>query len=890
MLRITQQRNAAAAKAYYSKADYYSEGRELVGTWEGEAAKMLGLVGPVKKAEFDRVCDNLHPANDNRLTVRTKDDRTVGYDFTWSVSKSYSALYGLTEDAELLRFFQETVSETMRDIEAEMKTRVREKGEPDRDRTTGNAVWATFTHFTSRPEEKEPPDPQLHAHGFMFNVTFDPVEQRLKAGQFRDLKRDAPFWQAAFRARLAAKLQAAGYALVFKDGDFEIAGVPQSVIDKFSRRTAKIEKVAKEKGIVNPKEKDKLGAKTRAKKDSTLTWEELRLAWRERLTPEELQAIEAAHARTQAAEHMPARDAEAASFAVAHCFEKESVVAEKQLLTQALRHGLGAVSVDGVRQAMNTQNLIVREIDGRRMATTPAILAEEERMLDAVREGRGVLAPLVGRHHPIARDWLNADQRRAVKHLWESPDRFLFIRGAAGVGKTTLLQEAREGIEAAGMRIVALAPTAAASRGVLRDEGFAGADTLARFLVDEKMQQSARGQVILLDEAGLVSGRDMAKLVQLTGSLNARLVLVGDVRQHTSPGAYGTPLKLLEKHAGCPVVEVAEIRRQKGSYRGAVERLRDGLMEEGISQLDALGWVKEVPETERYRLLATDYLRTVAEKKRGGGTKSALVVSPTHKEAALATQAIRDGLRAAKKIGDERELPVWVAKHLTEAERKEERSYQSGDLLQFHKNAPGHKSGSRLVVRAGEELPLASSDRFQVFRPETLAIASGDTLRVTVGGKSKDGHRLDNGMLLKVKGFTEAGDILTDQNWVIDKDWGHLAHGYCVTSHASQGRTVDRVLIAQSAHSLPASGREQFYVSVSRGKEQALIYCDDKEALKEAVKRSEKRLTAIELVGTAKQPWHKRMRKHLASLAKREAILSTHHAQNRQAGREIIHE
>jgi conjugative relaxase-like TrwC/TraI family protein len=887
MLRIIQQRHAAAAKSYYSKADYLSEGRELVGAWEGEAAKKLGLAGPVRKSDFDRLCDNLHPANDNRLTVRTKDDRTVGYDFTWSVSKSYSALYGLTQDPELLRMFQETVSETMRDVEAEMKTRVREKGKPDRDRTTGNAVWATFTHFTSRPEEKEPPDPQLHAHCFMFNATYTDERKRWQAGQFRDLKRDAPFWQAAFRARLAAKLQAAGYALAFKDADFEISGVPQSVIDKYSRRTAKIEKVAKEKGIVDPKEKDKLGAKTRAKKDSTLTWDELRQAWRDRLTPEELQAIASVHSRVQRPEALPSRDAAAVAFAVAHCFEKESVVSEKQLQAEALRRGLGAVTVDGIRQAMEKQNLIVREIDGRRLATTPAILAEEERMLDAVREGRGVLAPLVGRHHPIARDWLNADQRQAVKHLWESPDRFLFIRGAAGVGKTTLLQEAREGIEKAGHRIIALAPTAAASRGVLREEGFAGADTLARFLVDEKMRDTARGQVILLDEAGLVSGRDMAKLVGLTESLDARLVLVGDVRQHTSPGAYGTPLKLLEKHAGCPVAEVAEIRRQKGSYRGAVERLRDGRMEEGLSQLDRLGWVKEVAEAERYRLLAVDYLRTVAEKKRGGGTKSALVVSPTHKEAALATLAIRDGLRAASKLGEEKELPVWVAKHLTEAERKEEHSYQSGDLLQFHKNAPGHKSGSRLVVGAGELLPLASADRFQVFRPDTLAIASGDTLRVTAGGKSKDGHRLDNGMLLKVKGFTDAGDILTDQNWVIAKDWGHLAHGYCVTSHASQGRTVDRVLIAQSAHSLPASGREQFYVSVSRGKEQALIYCDDKEALKEAVKRSEKRLTAIDLVGTKKLPWHKRMRKHLASLQKREAILSSHQAQHRQTGREI---
>jgi hypothetical protein len=59
---------------------------------------------------------------------------------------------------------------------------------------------------------------------------------------------------------------------------------------------------------------------------------------------------------------------------------------------------------------------------------------------------------------------------------------------------------------------------------------------------------------------------------------------------------------------------------------------------------------------------------------------------------------------------------------------------------------------------------------------------------------------------------------------------------------------VERVLIAQSAESLRASSREQFYVSVSRGRQQALVFTDDKQALLEAVKQTDPRMTATELV------------------------------------------
>src|ERR1700693_3782594 len=247
MIRITQQDSAKDAKRYYATADYYSEGQEIVGSWGGKGASRLGLLGTVDKFSFELLCDNLDPRSGKPLTVRTRTERTVGYDFTFSVPKSVSLLYAMSGDQGIMDAFRGAVDETMREMEAEMKTRVRRKRQ-DRDRTTGNMVWAEFIHTTSRPVDGLP-DPQLHAHVFVFNTTWDVEEHRWKAGQFADIKRDGPYFQAAFRVRLANRLQDLGFAVERKRDDFEIAGVPADVLKRFSRRTAQIEKLAEKLGI-----------------------------------------------------------------------------------------------------------------------------------------------------------------------------------------------------------------------------------------------------------------------------------------------------------------------------------------------------------------------------------------------------------------------------------------------------------------------------------------------------------------------------------------------------------------------------------------------------------------------------------------------------------------
>jgi conjugative relaxase-like TrwC/TraI family protein len=842
MLRIIQNTSAAGAKSYYSTADYYTEGQELAGHWKGAGARRLGLEGRVRQAEWDALCDNRFPDSGEPLTLRRKAERRVGYDFNFHVPKSVSLLYGLTRDERLLEAFRASVDDTMRDMEAEMQTRVRKQGRNE-DRMTGNMVWGEFVHFTARPVNGIP-DPHLHAHCFVFNTTWDAKEGAWKAGQFSDLKRDAPYFEAKFHSRLSQRLASLGLEIERTRTGWELVGIDASATDKFSRRTAMIEEEARRQGLLDPAAKSELGAKTREHKQKELTLDQLATEWRSRLSDEEWRAVRAVAEKIggRVWNEDPDASREAMTLAIQHVFERKAVAPEREELTRALRQSVGRSSVSGIESAARGSGLVRAERQGRWMVTTPDVIAEERRMVEFARTGRGSQSRMGMRQQPIRRDWLNAGQKAAVRHVLSSRDRVTLIRGAAGVGKTTMMQEAVEGMTANGHSVFAMAPSAGA-RDVLRKEGFERAETLARWLEDPKLQQETRGQVLWVDEAGLISSKDMVRLFDAAKAGDNRIVLSGDRRQHGSVER-GAALRLLEEDAGLVPAEIREIQRQRGDYKRAVQALADGDTRGGFEQLDRMGWVQEVDAGARYQRMAEDYVDSVAS---GAET---LVVSPTHLEGDRITTAIRQKLRERKLLrGEERVFDALQNTNLTQAERQDLVNFMPGDVLVFHQNAKGHAKGDRLRV-GSTPVPTDQAARFQVFHAMPLRLAPGDMLRITKNGKALDGkHRLNNGDLHRVAGFDESGNIRLENGWKVASDYGHLAYGYCVTSHSSQGRSVDRVLIGQSSDSFAASSREQFYVSVSRGKKQATIYTDHRDELLRAIDRSDDRLTTFDLLG-----------------------------------------
>ena len=280
-----------------------------------------------------------------------------------------------------------------------------------------------------------------------------------------------------------------------------------------------------------------------------------------------------------------------------------------------------------------------------------------------------------------------------------------------------------------------------------------------------------------------------------------------------------------------------------------------------LHQLDRIGAVVEVEDgRERLRHLVEDY---VASARQG---KSALIVSPTHIEGQDVTDALREQLKSAGQVAkEERQFLQLKNVNWTEEHKADPYHYRQRNLaLEFQQNADGHIKGERWQV-VKSDLPqlhaldakdadgnerrinLGQASRFTVYQQQELALAAGDRLRVTKGGKTREGTRVNNGDLFTVTGFTKDGHIRLHTGKTLDRDFGHIAHGYVTTSHSAQGKTVDHVFIAQSSQSLPATSQQQFYVSISRGREAAKIYTDDKKALEKAVLQDGSRMTAREV-------------------------------------------
>jgi conjugative relaxase-like TrwC/TraI family protein len=874
---ITMSKSAAAAKKYFAahlgQSDYLSQDGVRPGVWFGKGAERLGLSGEVSAEDFIALASNRDPRTGKRLTVRDVANARPGYDFTFSGPKSFASMWARTGDERLIGALWQSIHETIaEDIEPEMKTRLRRAGQ-DSDVVTGNLVGSLFLHDTTRPlKEDGRPDPHPHGHAYIFCRTWAPHENRWQSAQLFDLHLDGRYLEAAFEARLGRRVRELGYELAPDGkGSWEIVGVPRSVCDKFSRRTFEVEAEAKKRGITDPEAKAQLASRTRQKKGGdSLATQALHDYWNGRLTDGEAAALDAVYAQAQAGGGGGVAPGISAGRAMGHALEhffgpdgRNSAEAERDVLEQALRYGAGSVLPQDVKKELARGDLIRAEIGGRMVCTTEQVLAEEQAMSKSAWRGRNGCAPLDGGKPYLPADWLDGEQQDFVREALASRDRIMMLIGKSGTGKSTALRGLDAALRERGREMDAFAPTTKA-RDTLREKGFGTAQTLQALLASPKLQEQVQERIILIDEAGMAGTRALRQVFDLVEKhqkegYDTRCLLVGDPLQHRGVPR-GQIFHILQDQAGMePLARLTTIRRQKDpGYRQAVELLSEGHVGQAFELLDKMGFIQEIAEPEeRYRALAQDYADHLA------AGDSQMIISPTHAEGRAVSEAVRAELRARRLLGPE-DLPFvrYDSKQLSIELRKDPAQYQEGDMIQWGQNAPGFTRGEKVTVigRDGDRvrvnkqsgqvalLPLALAERFELYRTETLPVAKGDRLRITRNGSTagKDVHRLNNGDLITVAEFTEAGDLIDQRGWIIPRSYGHLAHGI-VTSHGSQSAEDEVPFLAQSGLSRGASSAEQFYVSVSRGKKALRVFTDDKEALRAAVLRSEKARSATEV-------------------------------------------
>ena len=855
------------AQRHLEHSDYYDEHRRVQGEWHGRGAELLGLRGEVKREQFEAVREGLHPETGEFLRPRHSADRmgvdgneqSKGrslYDLTFSAPKSVSIQALVGGDERLIAAHDKAVREALAETEGHAATRVRLNG-ANENRTTANMVVASYRHDTSREL-----DPQLHTHAVAANLTYDGMEGRWKALQASGLYERRAYLTEVYRNTLAHEVRSLGYEIEprrdskGRDHGFEIRGVSEELLERYSQRSAQrdaaIEQFKRNHGRKpTDNEVAVLVRETRADKLTEIATEHVRQQQQSRLSPEEAHSLErlrngSLEQRQDAALEM-SQASDSLQYAKEHLFERSSVVYDHELLTEALRHDRGHVDLGELRGALElerSQGTLIHS--GNRLATRDS-LEREQRIISAVDGGINRYGQLGGERDFHLGEHLRDEQKCAVHQVLESRDFAVNLRGAAGTGKTATLQEIDRGLHEAGREVTAVAPTRSAVE-ELHKVGFRDAMTVSRLLEDESAQTALRGRVLIVDEAGMISGRQMEGILKLAERERARVLFSGDTRQIQSVEA-SDALRVLERESQMKSVSLSGVQRQTNAqYRDAVETLRHS-PEQGFEKLERMGAVREVPFTERSRAVADLYREMTTDPAR-----RILVVAPTHEEIGRVTHAIRNDLSERGHLGQSITMDRYIPLQWTEAQKRDLSNYREGQVLLVHRTARGMEKHEALTVsRVGPDAIVAHNARgeeksftpsqtrsFSVHEQRSIEVAPGDRLLLTGNRRSTD-FRATNGELVKVRDV-EQGSIQLEDGRTLPTNYREFAHGYAVTAHRSQGKTVDGVIV-----SADAMKQELFYVGASRGRDEIAIVTGDRDQLRESLGISAARPSATEL-------------------------------------------
>ena len=862
------------AAHHLSNNDYYSVGETITGQWMGRGAELLGLQGEVRMEDFDAVRLAQDPKTGEFLRERqsankfNKDGEQIAtarnlYDFTVSAPKDVSIQ--AMEDPQLIEDHRAAVSVMSAEMERLAGVGVR-KNHAKETAVTSNLVIARYDHDTSREL-----DPQLHTHLVAGNLTYHAAEGQWKALNAIQIYAQREYLTEVYRNDLAARVMTRGYQIEDrlehgKDNGFGIVGIKQETREKFSQRSAQRDAAIAEfmdKNGRRPSNNEiaMLVRDTRPEKLTEITTAEVKAGQLARRSPEEAQTLQGL--RQAAAERGSIREQAAAApsvaFASEHIFERVSVAKDYELKTEALRHGRGRIELPEVKGEMLAQVATGAMITARGEVATQETLEREKAMKAAINDGVAKYGPLGKGQAFVASDTLRPEQKEAVLKALANRDFAFNINGAAGVGKTYALKELNRGLKEARVNMTAVAPSARAVQ-VLQKDGLPNAITIARLLADPSQQHELRGGVLLVDEAGMVSSKDMSALLKVAKDQQARIVFSGDTAQIKAVDA-GDALRILENESSLQTVSLRQISRQRDAeYKAAMETLRTKPAE-GYEKLEKMGVIREVDWRLVGKETARAWREAAAIPNLEGKERSVLVVARTHDQIASITHAIREDRKAHGEIGEGREFEKHRALDWTEAQKGQMKRYQPGQVLAFHKDVKGiakneslevisaGKDGIRARKANGQEVTLTGkqSGAYGVFEKEKIEVSAGDRILLQQNWKEKgsNGFRAVNGELVTVAGV-DAGAIRLQDGRQLPAPYKQFTSGYAVTAHVGQGDTADYVV------AVPDGMRQDLaYVTLTRGKEGLTVVTSDAIALQESIGVSGDRQSASELARRA---------------------------------------
>ncbi len=897
MIKITKLGGAGDVKRYFEKAlkvdEYYTQGHEVAGHFYGLGAERLNLHGALTADQLGYLARGLDPHNPGEQLIAIKHGATehrVGWQLMISPPKSWSIAAEVLGDHRLIDEFNEVKQLTLREWERFALARGNGGAES---LLTNNILGVDFQHLTARPADGHLPDPQLHAHCLAFNYT-QRADGKWVAVDGRDMcsRSTIEYLRQFSNGEFATRAQRLGYGIIPTKDGFELAGFSDEYRRAFSHRSDEIHEYMQEHDLHGGRASQVAALATRQDKQD-ISQRELVEAWRQQAAPQEAYRPKLERRNPGLRLHATDRKAiqKAIDYAVAHTTERSAVVKREDLEKAAFQHAVGRASVKEIREQIAVHTSQGRIVNSRQpkshyamgAVTTPAMMALERENIRLMLDGQGKAQPIAEAHR--VRQWaasrgLSTEQSDAAVQTLCARDWITGIEADAGTGKTYTVGAVRELAEAEGWHVQGFAQQSGPVK-ELRQVGIE-ANTIAHLLHSSApsaarfspREAGARDSLWIVDESSLVDSRTMQKFLHVARQYAGRVVVVGDEKQHQSIGA-GRPVYQMQQ-AGMSVARLKTIHRQKNeSYLKVVEQFAAGRPAAGEKLLAEQKRVVEIAnDQERYRRIADEYLQQTEVGRH------VLVVSPANAERIAINEQIRSlRVERGEVQPDDRQHQIQINKDLTEAQRRHAGNYDAGDILKFregnkelrlrkgaeatvdeidyeHGTLILRTSHGRRVQLIVNDLTPELAETVEVYRPEQRILAVGDKIQFR---KPHHRHQIANNDFAVITAIDSRGrfSVRPEDGKSIRLAGAEMAHidlGYAVTSHASQGATVDSVIanINTTRDELLVNQR-QAYVSVSRGQFDVKIYTNNARELGRAISRDPQKEMAIEMTPNIKQ-------------------------------------
>lgn len=828
---LSIQSRSGQSGAYYlgtTAEGYYLSGSYST-MWLGRGAESLGFSGPVRSAEFLKVLGGLGPRGAKLVQNVGAKNRQAAWDLTFSLPKGPAVVWALgdaKQRAAIERAHLEGVKAAIGYLERTSAFTRTGRGGYERERI--GFVIAAFHHATSRLG-----DPSPHTHCVLMNVgvredgktgsvvSKDLYLAKMTAGAVYQAK------VAAELERLGLRTEATRTAKGRFLGTFELPDVPKAVCAAFSKRRTAIEEALGASGTASAAASEKANLRTRPKKTNSPPREELFEGWRREAAPLGFTAQQARSlfdSNRKPCDDLAATQ-EAILAAKKNLTQSVSYFTERELFRATLVRTLGkgvepSLVETAVKTHLDTSGDTVH-LGGFRSSlyfTTRETWNREKELLASAkaladRTSRGLRAKTVGEH--VDKSYrpdperpafeLKSEQKVAVEKLTEKGGDIRILSGYAGTGKTAVLRAVREAYEREGYKVIGASVAGAAAEQLEKGSGIKSDTVAMRFIqmngatgfghsvwhhakqiLKTAANELHRGldlpiyrlrgplvidkkTVLVVDEAGMLGSKDLAKLLKAVEAGGGKLILVGDHRQLPPIPAGGGFRGLAERFG---FVELEDITRQKTEWgRFKTRDLAEGLTEKVLREAAA----KKQLTVARDRDGAM--VRLVADWSRLG-------VAAPHDHAMLAST----------------NADVLVLNVLAQKERE-----RAGLVHGPAVNVGGYavREGDRVIFRENSRSLGVKNGTFG-----TVVWAGVNTLGIQPDGKNPDGTRK----------LPVAVNV---------RKYDKLELGYAITVYRGQGATFDTSYVLLGG---AGTSRQTSYVAGSRERDSVHFYTDRFEA------------------------------------------------------------